>query len=85
MPLRLIPAISSERGRTHALTAEEYCRFAMRISDHLKAARLNQQKAEDQARGVEVFLCGTAVQSYWESDVKKVLGSNSSAATDTRN
>ena len=51
----------------------------MRMNDHLSGARLDQQSAENQAREVAVFLCGTA-QSYFESDVKKVLGSDSNAS-----
>ena len=35
-----------EREREDPQTAEEFCRFSMRVQDHLKAARLDNEQTE---------------------------------------
>ena len=59
-------------------TAEEFCRFSVRVQDHLKAARLDKEQTEVQAREVAVFLCGMALVG-WEADVRQTMTKNSSA------
>jgi len=64
--------------------AEEFCRFAMRVTKHLKDARLDQSSSASQARRVAMFLNGTALRK-WENEVAKVMTNANATFQDIMN